>query len=411
MVILSNQIEAADGTPLRSQGYSYQFWTKAAVSDLDFSLIDTLDTRTMPGETSRAYGGTATDLDNDGWLDITIVNEDTGDLRVFMNKADGTGLFNDFLVPPSPVNDRASPNEASDFNRDGFADIAVVNIDTASVSILLGNGDGTFGPQQEITVGSAPRGIAVLDVDGDGDTDIVNSNSSGNGNLSLLINNGSGVFAAATFFEGGGNGEYALTAADMNEDFILDLIVGARASSTMVVNRGNGDGTFTFASSQSSPGGTWMINFGDVNLDGHEDIATANSNNNTGSILLGDGLGNLQAPTTVSTDGFPLATDLGDIDGDGDLDWMTSSFFGDWMLFLNNGGQQGGQVGTFTFDQEFNAPQAASCSLFMDIDNDGDLDLALIDELADQVHIYKNNSTPPPPPTNFNFLPAVHNEE
>jgi hypothetical protein len=206
-------------------------------------------------------------------------------------------------------------------------------------------------------------------------------------------------------------GEYALAAADMNEDLILDLIVGARASSTMVVNRGNGDGTFSFVSSQSSPGGTWMINFGDVNLDGHEDIATANSDNATGSILLGDGLGNLQAPYTVSTDSFTLATDLGDIDGDGDLDWMTSSFFGDWNLFLNNGGQQGGQVGTFTFDRSFTAPQAASCSLFLDFDNDGDLDLALIDEIADQVLLYKNISTPPPVPTNYNFIPSVYNEE
>jgi hypothetical protein len=177
----------------------------------------------------------------------------------------------------------------------------------------------------------------------------------------------------------------------------------------MVINRGNGDGTFSFASTQLAGGTPWMINAGDVNGDGHEDVASANSNNATGTILLGDGLGNLMPPSSVSTDFLPLATDLGDIDGDGDLDWMTSSFNGDWVLFLNQGGQQGGQAGTFTFFRNFDAPQAASCSLFLDFDNDGDLDLALIDEIADQILLYKNTSTPDL--TIFNFLPAVHNED
>jgi hypothetical protein len=377
---------------------------------MDFEVIDTLNTRTSPGANTRAYGGSATDLNNDGWLDLTIVNEDTADLRIFMNKADGTGLFNDFLVPPSPVNQRASPHETSDFNRDGFADIAVVNINTSSVSILLGNGDGTFAPQQEITVSGAPRGIAILDVDGDGDTDIVNTNSSSSGSLSLLVNNGIGVFSAPTFFEGGITGEYSLAAADMNEDIILDLVVGGKSSSTMIVNTGNGDGTFTpILPAQNAGGATWMINVGDVNGDGHEDVASANSDNNNGSILLGDGTGNLQSPATVPTDPFPLATDLGDIDGDGDLDWMTSSFFGDWKLFMNNGGQQGGTPGTFTFLRDFDAPQAASCALFLDFDNDGDLDIALIDELADVVILERNRSTTQPQLENF--IPFLRNEE
>ena len=75
------------------------------------------------------------------------------------------------------------------------------------------------------------------------------------------------------------------------------------------------------------------------------------------------------------------------MDGDGDLDWVTSSFGGDWWLFANNG------AGSFAFAQEFNAPQAASCALMVDIDNDRDLDLALIDELADVVILMKNDGT------------------
>ncbi|MCH7491796.1 MAG: VCBS repeat-containing protein, partial [Gemmatimonadetes bacterium] len=131
----------------------------------------------------------------------------------------------------------------------------------------------------------------------------------------------------------------------------------------------------------------WMLVCGDVNGDGHEDVATANSSNNNASILLGDGRGVLGSPQTVASDSFPLATDLGDLDGDGDLDWVTSSFGGDWWLYVNNGS------GGFTHTQTFPAPIAASDALLMDIDNDGDLDLGLIDELEDVVIIYKNSGT------------------
>ena len=386
MVILSHDLQSPGGAALRSAGYCFQFWTAAFPADRSFVTIDSMTTRTFPGQSSRAYGGIATDLDNDGWADLTIVNEDTADLRVFMNLADGTGLYDDFIQPTNPVNDRASPSEPSDFNHDGFADICVANIDTNSVSVLLGNGDGSYGPQQEISVGLAPRGIAVLDADGDGDTDIVNTNAS-SGNLSILFNDGTGTFGAPTFFEGGGIGEWALAAADMNDDGILDLVVGAQSSQTMVVNTGNGDGTFTVASSVSAGGSVWMIAVGDVDGDGDEDVAGVNSFSNNGAILLGDGAGNLAAPATHPTDPFALATDLGDLDGDGDLDWVTSSFNGDWWVFTNNGS------GVFSFDQERLAPDAASCALLVDIDNDGDLDLALVDELDDVVLLDKNSGT------------------
>ncbi len=386
LVVLSHDLAGSDGTVLRAAGYCFQFWTAARSAPRQFSEIDELSTNASALESSRPYGGIGSDLNGDGWLDVTVVNEDSADLRVFLNSADGTGLLEDFLQPTFPVNQQASPSEPADFNHDGVVDICVANISTSSVSVLLGNGDGSFGPQQEIMVGAQPRGIAALDADGDGDLDIVNTNN-GSSNLSVLLNDGAGIFGPPLFFEGGGSGEWALAAADMNEDGILDLVVGARSSQQILISLGNGDGTFTHVSSRPAGGLTWMVAVGDLNGDGAEDVVTANSGTNNGAVLLGDGAGDLGAAQTYSTDPFPLATDLGDLDGDGDLDWMTSSFSGDWRLFVNEGD------GSFAFDQEFDAPSNASCAVLLDLDNDRDLDLALIDEIADVIVLRRNGDT------------------
>ncbi|MEK6675077.1 MAG: FG-GAP-like repeat-containing protein [Planctomycetota bacterium] len=388
MVSLSHGISTPKLLTLRPGGYSFQFWTNARLSPRLFTLNEVLTTRTIPTESSRAYGGIASDVNGDGFLDVTIVNEDTADLRVFLNKADRTGDYFPFTQPTFPVNNRASPSEPTDFNRDGIVDICVANINTATVSILLGVGDGTFAAQQEVTVGSFPRGIAVLDVDGDGDMDIVNTNFGAN-NLSLLLNNGSGVFGPATFFEGGGSGEWALAAADMTNDGILDLVVGLRAATLISVLQGNGDATFTLVETQSADGAVWMLVCGDLNGDGNEDVSAANSGQNRSAILLGEGAGQLSAPVRYSGEAFPIATDFGDLDGDNDLDWITASYSGDWSVYINDG------LGAFTRVQQIPSTLAASCALLLDFDNDGDLDLSLVDEEADELRMMKNSGTAP----------------
>ncbi len=379
MVILSHDLEATDGSFLRDAGYSFRFWVRARPAALDFLELDRLDTSTP----SRPYGGIASDLNGDGYLDITSVNEDTDDLRVFLNTADGSGLFADFLQPTFGTGNVPSPSEPSDFDRDGNVDIAVANTQGASASILLGNGDGTFGAQQLIAVGNNPRGLAVLDVDGDGDVDVVTADRNSH-SLTVLRNDGTGLFGNATSFGTGSAGEWAVGAGDMDDDGILDLVVGGQSSQRIYVYTGNGDGTFTLAGDQASGGSVWMLVLGDVNGDGREDVSVGNGTSDNGAILLGDGLGGLGAPQVHATDPLALATDLGDLDGDGDLDWIVASFSGDWALFTNDG------AGVFSFDREIDAPAAASCSLMMDIDNDGDLDLALIDELADELIVLRN---------------------
>ncbi len=97
----------------------------------------------------------------------------------------------------------------------------------------------------------------------------------------------------------------------------------------------------------------------------------------------------------TATGAHTPSTDLADLDGDGDLDWILSSFGGGfWRIYANDG------TGTFTFDQQINAASNPSCAVPLDFDNDGDIDLALTDEIADIVLLEENvgyNAAQPTP--------------
>ena len=377
-VLVSHDVQGADGLALGPGGFSAQFWTRAAAAPASFTEIERHSTRPSSFVPSRAYGGQATDLDGDGDADLTIVNEDTADVVVLRNG--GAGSF----VPTGErfaVGERASPSEAGDFDRDGATDMAVVNIAAGTVTILLGRGDGGFRPPQVLAVGETPRGIAGLDVDGDADLDLAVATFDTD-DVAILLNEG-GTFRVASRVDSGLRGEWAIAAADMDEDGLLDLVVGAQGSEAVGIVRNLGNGTFSLLGRQDAGGRPWMLVTGDLDLDGHDDVAVVNGLSNTAAVLRGDGRGGLAPPAVQAVDPFALASDLGDLDGDGDLDWLTSSYTGDWRLFENRGG-------ALVTAQELAPREAASCALLFDADGDGDLDLALIDEEADEVILMRN---------------------
>jgi uncharacterized repeat protein (TIGR01451 family) len=203
-----------------------------------------------------------------------------------------------------PVGTLPSSVVTGDFNRDGKMDIAVANSGSGNLSILLGNGDGTFQAAQNFDSGMAqPSFLAVGDFNGDGKPDLAFSSSSSSG---LFLGNGDGTFRTAISVAAAGGRLFAL---DVNLDGKLDLVIGAS------LLLGNGDGTFQAARDL----GALPELAGDLNGDHKPDFAAAGTNGI--NLLFGNGDGTfqtsvLQAPANT-TYGRLFA---GDFNGDGNID-------------------------------------------------------------------------------------------
>jgi hypothetical protein len=297
---------------------------------------------------SYAFGIIAADFNNDGKLDLGVANTSDNTVSILLGNGDGT------FHPQTAFATAISPEAlvAGDFNGDGKLDLAVAcfgqNFSGGGVSVLLGNGDGTFQDHVDYGTANLPARMVTGDFDRNGTLDLVVlwESSSDFYGVSLLKGNGDGTFQAEiiivpTF----GYNIYADTvlSADLSGDDKLDLIVnglgdgmGHGPNIAAEVILGNGDGTFQPPVSYPNNFGGFDFGIrgaviGDFNADGKLDFAyiatQSNAFGNRGglAILPGNGDGTFQSGVNFPASSYYGISDLaaGDFNGDGKIDFVT----------------------------------------------------------------------------------------
>jgi hypothetical protein len=276
------------------------------------------------------YAGFVTvgDFNNDNKLDAAVLHGtpvlSPGNSSVSVQLGDGNGGF---AAPTAyyPVDRGAIHMVTSDFNGDHHLDLAVANYESGNylhpsyVSVLLGNGDGTFNAAVNYEVGYGPDSITVGDFNGDTKPDLAVANAGIGNQVSVLLGRGDGTFYPAVNYPSGVQ-PMAVVTADFNSDGKLDLVTANWGPSDddgwLTLLLGNGDGTFptrTYIEPPTIYSKPGSLVVGDFNRDNKPDLAVQDSFNGFVMVLLGQGDGTFTG--SLSYQGS--ADVLEDFNGDG----------------------------------------------------------------------------------------------
>ncbi len=321
------------------------------------------------------------DFRRNGKVDVAAVNSTSNTVSVLLGNGDGTFQSKvDYATGSTPQG-----VAVGDFNGDGIPDLAVTNSASNTVSVLLGNGDGTFQAKVDYATGSTPQGVAVGDFNGDGHIDLVVTNSADN-SVGVLLGNGNGTFKAHVDYKTGFN-PYAVAVGDFNGDGMLDLAIANNNNNNVIsVLLGKGDGTFQTQFQYGSGNTPFSIAVGDLNGDGKLDLVVADQQGNAVSVLLGTGNGSFSAHADYNTAAFPTSVTLGDFNGDGIPDIAVAAGNGNTVSVLLGHGD-----GTFGLKVNYGTGDIPYAVAAADFNGDKKLDLIVANSGGNSVSLLAGN--------------------
>ena len=320
------------------------------------------------------------DFDHDGNLDLAIVcaSINTNNVVILLGNGDGTFRQGASYTAPSPES-----LVAADFNHDGNLDLAVANSLDDYVSIFLGAGDGTFraGPQKP----AVPAGASVIssgDFNNDGDIDLIAvSYQNPCKCISVLFGNGNGTFQHAINTDPPFEVE-SIGLGDFNGDGNLDVV--AAGDFTINVLLGNGNGTFQYGASYPSLESPASIAVADFSGNGKLDLAVASAS--AVSILMGNGDGTFQAAVDYATN-YALSVTTAVLTRSHNLDLVVAnSIFPSGVSVFEGNGDGAFEPGAF-YPSTFVGTEYAAVG---DFNGDRQIDIAYADYENEGVTVLLN---------------------
>jgi hypothetical protein len=272
--------------------------------------------------------------------------------------------------------------QLADLDGDGHLDVVAVVTGNAgdSIAVMLGSGDGRFGPGPRFPLTQRPTGVVFLDLNHDGRPDVVTLDGY-TSNVSVFLGMDHAQFAPPVDYPIGYS-SYAIAAGDVDGDGLPDLVIPGGGGSTfgpgqVAILHGDGAGGFTQTPPVTIPGFGTSVAIGDLDGDTHADLAVTYNgfNSDLVGVLRGNGHGGFSLQASYLVGFYSTAIALGDFDGDHVLDVAVSSeplLAEAISIFYGNGDGTLGPRADIPIGGTY-----APFILALDLDHDGRADLAV----------------------------------